>query len=358
MWIIYLLAGVLVLIGGGLIFWLARPTHTPPIRSSQGQPLPGSIAQTERLQIGGVQQWVAIRGRDRSNPVILYLHGGPGTPETAWLHHYNANLEDHFVVVAWEQRGAGKSYAADIPPESMTLESFIADAHELTQILKKRFHVPKIYLVGHSWGACLGLLTAARYAQDYYAYVAVSQPVCLADNEEVSYQWVLDTAIARGNHKAVRQLQAIGRPQQGRYSQGFQAVATKGKWIRALGGTLYGRNALPVLLGVLLRSPIYNGLDLFSYIRGEQLTVRHLWSSIEALDLRQSSQLELPLYLFHGKGDYQAIYPLAKTWFDAVQAPRKEIVALDRVAHGALFEAPDRFLELMLQVRAETYPEP
>jgi pimeloyl-ACP methyl ester carboxylesterase len=259
--------------------------------------------------------------------------------------------------VAWEQRGAGKSYAPDIPPESLTLERFIIDTHELTQILKQRFNTPKIYLAGHSWGACLGLLVAERYAQDYYAYVAISQPVCLADNEQVSYQWAMDTAIARGNRKAVRQLQAIGRPRQGRYADGFQAVATKGKWIRALGGTLYGRNAFPVFLGVLLRTPLYNGLDLINYVRGEQLTVRHLWSTIETLDLRQVTKLELPLYLFHGKDDYQAIYPLAEAWFHSLQAPRKELVALDKVAHGALFEDPDRFLDLMLQVRAETYVE-
>lgn len=354
---IYLIVGLLALVGLGIGLWTLRPTHTPPIRTRDGRPVLGSIAHTECLQIGGVQQWLAIRGRDRSNPVLLYLHGGPGTPETAWLHHYNANLEEHFVVVAWEQRGAGKSYAHDIPPESLTLEQLIADTHELTAILKQRFHTQKIYLVGHSWGACLGLLVAARYAQDYYAYVAISQPVCLTENEEISYQWVLDTAIARGNRKAVRQLQAIGRPQQGRYTSGFQAIATKGKWIRALGGTLYGQNALPVMLGVILRSPVYNGLDLFNYIRGEQLAVSQLWRTIEALDLRQITRLDLPLYLFHGKDDYQAVYPLAEAWFRAVQAPRKAMVALDRVAHGALFEEPDRFLELMLQVRAETYPE-
>jgi len=315
------------------------------------------VASMEKVEIGGVGQWLIIRGRDASRPVLLYLHGGPGTPETALLHYFNRNLEDHFVVVAWEQRGAGKSYAPDIPPESMNLEQFIQDAHEVTQVLKQRFGVGKVYLVGHSWGAILGILTAHRYPEDYYAYVGVSQPVAFAENEAISYRWVLDTAIARNNRRAIRELQRIGSPVDGRYAGGFRAWAVKGKWVRAFGGALYGKDALPVLARTLLLSPVYTLREKLNYLRGERFALTHLMEVIIQMDLAQAiTELDIPAYFCHGEHDYQALCSLAEEFCSRLETPRKRFVAWENTAHGALMEQPARFLELMLDIVAETYP--
>jgi pimeloyl-ACP methyl ester carboxylesterase len=315
------------------------------------------IATMEKVKVGGVDQWLVLSGRDASKPGLLFLHGGPGTPETAFLHHFNRNLENHFIVVAWEQRGAGKSYAPGIPPESMTLEQFVRDAHEVTQVVKQRFGREKLYLVGHSWGAILGILTAHRYPEDYAAYVGVSQPVTFAENEAISYQWALDTAIARKNRRAIRELQAIGAPVDGRYAGGFEAWLMKGKWIRAFGGALYGKDALPVLGRILLLSPDYALRDKVNYLRGEQFTLTHMAEALMQMDLRQQvAELGIPCYFCHGRHDYQALCSLAEGLFRQIEAPRKRFVAWENTAHGALFEQPARFLELMLEIVGEVPP--
>lgn len=137
--------------------WALWPASTPAI-TDDGDPVGGSIATLEPVPIGGMEQWLLIRGRHSANPVLLWLHGGPGASEMPVVPHYNRALEEEFVVVHWDQRGAGKSNPRDFDESTMTFERFVQDAHELTRHLKRRFGKKKIYLLGHSWGSHLGLV--------------------------------------------------------------------------------------------------------------------------------------------------------------------------------------------------------
>ncbi|MFH7028361.1 MAG: alpha/beta fold hydrolase [Heteroscytonema crispum UTEX LB 1556] len=120
-------------------------THefTPPITDAQGQVIPNSIASLEKIHLGGVDQWILIRGKDVKQPILLFLAGGPGGSEMAWFRHYNADLENHFVVVNWEQRGGGKSFAAINPTHLMTVEQYLADTHEKSANAEKAFSAGK-----------------------------------------------------------------------------------------------------------------------------------------------------------------------------------------------------------------------
>jgi pimeloyl-ACP methyl ester carboxylesterase len=220
---------------------------TPPI------PGPDSIAAIEEISLGGMKQSLILRGKHVHNPVLLFLHGGPGTPETAWLNHFNANLEGHFTVVAWEMLGGGKSYRPGIPPECMTLEHLIQDTHELTLYLQQRFQQEKIYLVGHSFGALLGTRTVQRFPQDYYAYVGVGQVAFTFESERISYQWALATAKERGNLKAVQELEALGEPVNGTYKNGRAGLHKERKWVKEFGGALHGQSSMPLLTRVLIK---------------------------------------------------------------------------------------------------------
>ena len=134
-----------------------------------------SITSLEKIELGDINQWISIRGRNTANPILLYLHGGPGTPVMPLFRHFQAPLEDHFIVVQWEQRGAGKSFSWKIPKETMTIEQFISDLQVLIELLRKRFNKEKIYLMGHSWGSVFGTYTVQRYPELFYAYIGVGQ---------------------------------------------------------------------------------------------------------------------------------------------------------------------------------------
>lgn len=161
-------------------------SRTPQIRDEKGKVIPGSIASLEKVYIGGVKQWILIRGRSVNNPVLLFLHGGPGSAEWPLVRDYNRSLEDHFIHVYWEQRGAGKSYSKNIG--NMHIDQFISDTRELLQYLQKRVNREKVFLIGHSWGSLLGILTAEKYPELFHAYIGVGQFVSAKEQEEISYQ--------------------------------------------------------------------------------------------------------------------------------------------------------------------------
>lgn len=186
---------------------------------------PNGIASLEKISLGGVNQSIQIRGADKSKPILLFLHGGPGFPQMPFA-HLNAELERHFVVVQWDQRGAGKSYSSSIPDESMRVAQFVADAHELVQILLARFGAQRCYLVAHSWGSLFGAQLAAQHPDLFFAYVGIGQTVDLPQTEQVLYQFALDSARREDNQKAIADLQRIGRPPHSNADHKFMT-----KWI-------------------------------------------------------------------------------------------------------------------------------
>jgi pimeloyl-ACP methyl ester carboxylesterase len=140
---------------------MRHPGKTSPFRGSHGEVLPDSIAEVAYRRLGGLDQWVMIRGEDIANPPLILLHGGPGWSETGVFRHFNAPLEQSFTAVYWDQRGAGKSIGRTIPRSSMTVEQFLSDLDELVASVRERLGKAKVALFGHSWGSALGVLYAA-----------------------------------------------------------------------------------------------------------------------------------------------------------------------------------------------------
>lgn len=149
-----------------------------------------------------------IESRDSRQPVLLFLHGGPGMP-THWLtQRYPTGLENHFTVVWWEQRGAGLSYLPATPPETMTVEQFIADAVAVTHHLRKRFAQEKIHLMGHSWGSYLGIQTAAVAPDLFHAYIGVGQISNQLKSEHLAYDYAVEYYEKLGDKRMLRKLRA------------------------------------------------------------------------------------------------------------------------------------------------------
>lgn len=154
-----------------------------------------SINQSKFITLGKVQQYLIIRGENVENPVLLMLHGG--TSETAHFVKFNHALEEDFTVVYWEQRGEGKSYVKGSDSTLLTLERYVEDIHELTQLLKEQFSQDKVYLLGHSFGTLLGMKTIEKYPEDYRAYIAVSQVADSITSDNIAYDKLLQVAKGR-----------------------------------------------------------------------------------------------------------------------------------------------------------------
>src|SRR5262249_40993606 len=144
------------------------------------------IDRKECLTIGGMPQWIALRSDNVDNPIILFLHGGPGTAQISFSRKSQEGLEDSFLVVNWDQRGAGRSYSRSLRKEDMNIDRFIEDAEELIAYLLKRFGQEKVYLVGHSWGTSIGAYLTARRPDLVWADIAIGQIVDMERGELIS----------------------------------------------------------------------------------------------------------------------------------------------------------------------------
>lgn len=166
---------------------------------------PGPIAEELFVPIGGIEQWVAIRGHDRSRTPILFLHGGPCEAESPFLSLF-APWEERYVVAQWDQRGTGKTFGKSGTPSNMTMEQMTQDAIEVTQYVLSRLKAHKLILVGFSWGAALGLNVIRSKPELFHAFVGTGQPISGKDIFESMRSSAVARAEAAGDVQAVAEL--------------------------------------------------------------------------------------------------------------------------------------------------------
>ena len=174
--------------------------HTPQILDQNGKVQANSIAELDHVELNGHQEWISIRGKNRSNPVLLFLAGGPGGTQMAATRYALAGLEERFVVVNWDQPGSGKSYNA-VSNKKITVDTYVKDGLALTNLLRKRFRTEKIYLMGESWGSALGIFLADSAPGKYYAFIGTGQMVDFRETEIEDYKRAMDLSRANSDEK-------------------------------------------------------------------------------------------------------------------------------------------------------------
>ena len=325
--------------------------RTPPFLTAGGDVLPGSIAEVAAWRIGGIDQWVMVRGRSLDNPVLILLHGGPGSSETASYRAFNADLEAAFTVVYWDQRGAGRTFDPATPLETMTIDHFVLDLDELVDRVLARTGKPHVTLLGHSWGSVLGVIYAQRFPGKVRAYVGVGQVADMAASETASYEFVLARAKERGPARAVKQLLALGPP-----PHTIEQLLVQRRWLTSMGGSM-GRNlTMARLIWRGLRTPEASLWDLVRLGRGAVFSLKPLWPQLMASHLRtEVPRLSMPVFFLLGRLDMQVAAPVSAAYFEALEAPHKELVWFEESGHMVPFEEPERFNQVMIDaVRPHT----
>lgn len=328
--------------------------ETERIRKQTEITSPHGIEAIEMVTVGGVEQCISIRGWEKSNPVLLFLHGGPGADGLLLARYFDSELEKKFVVVRWSQRGAGRSYRPDIDPATMNIEQLISDTVEVSEMLIKRFEKKKIYLVGHSWGSAIGARTAARFPELFYAFIGVSQLVSGAENEKVTYQFTLDKADEMNNQQALRELKQIGPPPWNSLKELF----VQRKWLRRFRGVSYQK--LPNLWRMSGASPDAVQGDGERYRLGEMFSLEHMYATgfVKVNLFEQAPRIDVPVYFFLGRHDFNTPSEISVRYYEQLDAPRgKHIVWFENCGHMIPFEAPDKYTRTLINtVLAETFP--
>ena len=337
---------VCILILAGVLL-ACSPGKAKPYLDENGKPLEGSISEKLWIKINGVKQGMFIKGKDSTNPVLLYLHGG--MPEYLLTQKYPTGLEDIFTVVWWEQRGSGLSYSADIPLETMTLEQMISDAKEVTNYLCKCFGQEKIYLMGHSGGTFIGIQLASRAPELYYAYIGVAQISDQLKSERLAYAYMLNRFRENENTKMVRKLESAPVTMTDGTPEAYRLLRDPAMHSLGIGTT---HDMKSVITGIFLPSLICPEYTLFEKVnmwRGKSRSgISILWTDIMATDLsKQVPELKLPVYFFEGIYDYTCSYTEAKSYFEKLKAPIKGFYTFEQSAHSPLFEEPEKMKQIL-----------
>jgi pimeloyl-ACP methyl ester carboxylesterase len=338
-----LLAVPALLVGVGLAFraYLQHANaKTMAIRTSNG------IQEGMYVKIGGIDQWIQIRGQDRNNPVLLCLHGGPGG---SWLASTPLFLpwEKEFTVVQWDQRGTGKTLETTGPSiaDTMSVDRMTQDGIEVAEFLRNHLHKNKVILLGFSWGSLLGIHIAKQRPDLFYAYVGTGQISDMPKSLQMSYDYVLEKAQKANDAKSAKDLANIGPPP-------FDTMDKIGLFFQTLGK--YECPSDQNLPRYALVEPDLSLWDIYNSVRGfTQVPTLRVYNEMLSANLPSfATDFHIPIFFLQGNLDERAQPPLAKEYFDQINAPHKEFVLLDGAGHFAVWTMSNRFLrELVARVR-------
>lgn len=312
--------------------------------------LENGTATIETVQLGITRQTIMIRGQDTSHPVLLFLHGGPGFAPIGFIRHYQTELEKHFIVVHWDQRGAGKSFSTNIDPKNINLDQFVSDTHDLVQLLLKRFKQKRIYLAAHSWGSIIGARFAKKYPSLLHAYIAIGQMTDVQKSEMLSYQFVLIHAQHNRKYWAMRALNHIGYPPY----RDLRHLLVQRKWLSRFGGMIRKGNIYHYLKKGLFSSE-YTLFDWIKWFRGYRFSFKYLMPQLMQVNLFEEIQeLEIPVYFCVGRYDFLSPFEMQEQFYQQLHAPVKDLIWFENSAHVPHLEEPSSFLVMLLRIKEES----
>jgi pimeloyl-ACP methyl ester carboxylesterase len=323
---------------------------TPPIMDANHQPIPHSISSLEKVTINGTEQWISIRAYDVNKPILLHLGmGGPGGGGFATRSLFEP-LEKDFVVVAWDEPGTGKSYHA-LPISTLTPDRFVEDAYALTLYLRERFHQDKIYVYGVSWSSIIGVKLVQRYPELFYAYIGNGQMVNTTENDILGYELALDYLTKKGDIKTVEILRRNGPPP-------YAGEKVTGRYVAYL-DVLQEYMNMPRYTVIVPIVPFfaseYGYVDKINHTRGLIESFNVVYPQLKDLDfMTQAPRLAVPVYLFAGRNDVNAMYTIVEEYYNVLEAPRKELIWLEG-GHGLDGNNLHQFVDVMVnKVLAES----
>jgi pimeloyl-ACP methyl ester carboxylesterase len=311
----------------------------PAVRQERAaaQPLPVLAPQRVKeemfVRIGGIDQWITIKGDDRNNPVVLFLHGGPGDALSPFADAMFAGWEKDFTLVQWDQRGAGRTYGKSGPSiePTMTVERMADDGIEVALFLAEHLHKKKIILVGLSWGSILGIHMAYARPDRFYAYVGMAQLVSERRNEAASYARVLELARAAGDQQAITALTTIGSPPW----SSLRKWPVFRKWKLAYQAKRVTAPPASETLSPEYASPEeqaqYEAADDFSFLHFQGLTMTGPLQNVDLPSL--GTEFKIPVFIVQGQEDLTAVPELAKAYFDSIKATRKQFYLVPATGH-------------------------
>jgi pimeloyl-ACP methyl ester carboxylesterase len=325
------------------------PADKKPTRSDLPVAVSAPLDVEEFVKIGGLDQWVSIRGKDPDAPALLMVHGGPGAAWSGFSMQPATSWEKDFVLVRWDQRGAGRTFGRSGPVGAdITIDRMAQDGVEVAEYVRRRLHKDRVILMGVSWGSVLGVLMAKARPDLFYAYIGVGQVVSWRKGEALAYTQVLAKARAAGDQTGISALEKIGPPPY--VSQ--RSVGVRSNWAPHFEP---GAPTNAELMKMPYSAPGYSPEDAQNWLEGLESSQDHFFGEkmdgpFTKVDLTQLDlRFNLPVFMFQGTEDDIAPATLAEAYAHSLRAPRVEYVPISGAGHYAFMTKPELFLSLLTQ---------
>lgn len=318
------LLSIIVFIG---ILWFL-PERTPKIKSSAGN----ATAKIDYIKIGGVEQCVLIRSENINNPIVLFLHGGPGMPMMYLAHEFQRPLEKHFTIVQWDRQGAGKTFVRNRPiKENMSVRQQLNDSYELIDTLRHRYKKDKIILIGHSFGTYLGSLLVTEHPELFSSYISISQDLDDKMAKTIQERFIRENALAQNRQEIINALAKTKKPN-------FE------NWLFEFGGELKNSKSFLPFIWSGLRAPEYTLKEALNVGKGSSFSNRYMkYNVLDSGIYYKIREYKIPVYFFVGKSDYTTPFELIESYYKIIKAPEKQIIYFDNSAHFPFFEETEKF---------------
>ena len=344
------LAVVCLIIGALSSALLYRKYLQYEVSQSRAIRSPNGVDSLVAVRIGGIDQWIEVRGQNVNNPILLFIHGGPGFAFIPMGSTFQDPWEKSFTVVQWDQRGAGQTYESNdkaLQRQTMNLAQMEQDTLEVANYLRTRFKREKIFVVGHSWGSMLGLWLAHEHPEMIYAFVGTGQAVSMQQNEEAGYRVVLQVARSRNNEQAVKELESIAP-----YPPAIPDM-TKTTKVRDWESTLLGPppseasfTNVKRILKTVVSAPEYSIADDIGFVRGSTFSLQVMMPQMMEFDLTKlGPDFREPLFFFEGRLDPYCPGSVIADYIQTIDAPRKEIVWFEHSSHFPFYEEKQKFTD-------------
>ncbi|MEO5623908.1 MAG: alpha/beta hydrolase [Dokdonella sp.] len=321
---------------------------------------PSGVQESYKTRIGSIDQWLNVRGQDKANPILLFIHGGPASPLTPTLWQFQRPIEEYFTVVNWDQRGAGKTYGEVDPKtisDSIHIARYVDDAIEVAEYVRKRYGKRKLVLMGHSWGTIIGMQAALKRPDLFYAYVGIGQVIDTHENERISFDYGLAQAKTHHNTAAVKEMESIA-PYPGDQPITRQRIIIARKWAQFYGGMSAYRESSDYYFKAPLLSPDYEDRDRCAIDQGSLFTLGRVLPEFLAVDFTPIRSFPIPVLMFMGRNDYTTPSAPTAKWLQQVKAPYKMGVWFEHSAHMIPWEEPGKTLVSLVQYVRPLASEP
>ena len=316
-------------------------------KTVNGRTPKGGINISMYVEINGTKQWINIYGQDINDPVLLYLHGGPGSSTSDIDYAFTRKWTDVYTVVTWDQRNCGKSYNASQNDTVLTRDMFMQDGREMTEFLLKYMGKERITLLGHSWGSFYGANLVLAYPQYYERYIGTGQLVDMVENErafkEEARKW------AAGDEEAMALVEQL-TPED--FTMGH--ISAKNALMEKYGYGMMADGADYNLITTLLFNPNYSIIDWIKYFRRDMGVYLAFFNSEEmrGFSLKGRYDYKVPYFNINGDRDYQTNFNLAQAYFNELTAPYKQMYIMKDTTHGLLESKSEQFSQILHEIAA------